>query len=181
MALGLHNNNNLSVIVVPQLKQLMKVGVGVSAIAFTIVEKEKDDKLVDLLQWCRENSNQETFIKEYNIKVQNKIKKLVKVPKKKILEPVNFQSLYLTRSSSSSRQFLPKANELAPKTEAFQGDFISFDSQPDDLSMEVDEIEFRPSFKKPKKPNQEVYHPLVVKKIKGNPDRPNKSIKKKKL
>lgn len=175
MALGLYNNNSLSVIVVPQLKQLMKVGIGVSTITFTIANEEKDESLEDLLKWCSENSDPATFMKEYNIKVLQKAKKSAKVLKNKNLEPVNFESLYLTRESSAFRQFIPKSTEIVSMPE---DDFILLGSLPDDFAMDVDHIEFRPNSKKNQKSASEVYHPLIVKRIKGNADRPNQKKQK---
>lgn len=155
IALGLTNNPELAIIIVPRLKSYTKTHFGISSIIFSTF-KETVSKTDPLAEFCFKNCDQETFTKEYNINISKSkslpIKRTKVVP---ILPNINLEDIYLKVNDKGKAAFSPETNsmELEEEKQEFGSDFISLDSH---------------KHKKQKGKSCE-YKTFVMRKIKGKP------------
>lgn len=154
VTLGLSNNQELAIIIVPKLKELIKEVFGISTVVFTVLKTGSYQN--NFVDWCLKNCDHQKFLEEYEIKEEpNKSSTRKPKRKKPDLPEINLSEIYLMKTSDKKFQFVPEGDEEMIETvKEFGSDFISFEPAKKKIS---------------KKPVKTSYKPLIVRKIQGKP------------
>lgn len=166
IAMALHKNPNIQIIIVPKLKDVTKQLLKVSSIIFSI---KRSENLTELSEFYK-SLNIQTELEKYYRKICPVVD--VSVKKKKVKQPPSDGPpvTLLKKPSDNSRSFVPMDAEDSSQA-------ISKQDSSDFISLSKFTLSSSSSLSSPLVP---LYRPLKIAKIVGNPNRKQKKKKIKK-